>query len=27
MHFFIAQYERFRKGEPLLNIVDKRLGY
>lgn len=27
MQFFIAQYERFRKGEPLLNIVDKKLGY
>jgi phosphoglycerate dehydrogenase-like enzyme len=27
MRFFIAQYERFRKGEPLLNIVDKKLGY
>ena len=27
MRFFIAQYERFRKGEPLLNVVDKRLGY
>src|SRR5579864_2464772 len=27
MHFFIAQYERFRKGEPLLNVVDKKLGY
>jgi phosphoglycerate dehydrogenase-like enzyme len=27
MKFFIAQYERFRKGEPLLNIVDKKLGY
>ena len=27
MHFFIAQYERFRQGEPLLNVVDKRLGY
>lgn len=25
--FFIAQYERFRKGEPLLNVVDKKLGY
>jgi phosphoglycerate dehydrogenase-like enzyme len=27
MRFFIAQYERFRLGEPLLNVVDKRLGY
>ncbi|HKV25227.1 MAG TPA: D-2-hydroxyacid dehydrogenase [Candidatus Acidoferrum sp.] len=27
MQFFIEQYARFRKGEPLLNIVDKRLGY
>jgi len=27
MQFFIDQFERFRKGEPLLNIVDKRLGY
>ena len=27
MRFFIEQYERFHKGEPLLNIVDKRLGY
>jgi phosphoglycerate dehydrogenase-like enzyme len=27
MKFFIAQFERFQKGEPLLNIVDKKLGY
>jgi phosphoglycerate dehydrogenase-like enzyme len=27
MQFFIDQYERFRKGEPLLNVVDKKLGY
>jgi phosphoglycerate dehydrogenase-like enzyme len=27
MKFFIEQYERFRKGEALLNIVDKKLGY
>ncbi|MBZ5586299.1 MAG: D-2-hydroxyacid dehydrogenase [Acidobacteriia bacterium] len=27
MLFFLAQFERFRKGEPLLNVVDKRLGY
>lgn len=27
MQFFIQQFERFRKGEPLLNVVDKRLGY
>jgi phosphoglycerate dehydrogenase-like enzyme len=27
MQFFIAQYERFRKGEALLNVVDKKLGY
>ena len=27
MKFFIAQYQRFRKGEPLLNVVDKKLGY
>jgi phosphoglycerate dehydrogenase-like enzyme len=25
--FFAAQYQRFRKGEPLLNVVDKKLGY
>ena len=25
--FFLAQLERFRSGQPLLNIVDKRLGY
>ena len=25
--FFIEQYERFRKSEPLLNVVDKKLGY
>ncbi|HTQ59313.1 MAG TPA: D-2-hydroxyacid dehydrogenase [Candidatus Solibacter sp.] len=27
MLFFIEQYERFRKGEPLRNMVDKKLGY
>jgi phosphoglycerate dehydrogenase-like enzyme len=27
MQFFIEQFERYRKGEPLLNVVDKRLGY
>jgi phosphoglycerate dehydrogenase-like enzyme len=27
MQFFIALFERFQKGEPLLNIVDKKLGY
>jgi phosphoglycerate dehydrogenase-like enzyme len=27
MQFFIDQFERFRKGEPLLNIVDKAKGY
>jgi phosphoglycerate dehydrogenase-like enzyme len=27
MQFFIAQFERFQKGEPLLNVADKKLGY
>jgi phosphoglycerate dehydrogenase-like enzyme len=27
MRFFIAQFERFRLSKPLLNVVDKRLGY
>jgi phosphoglycerate dehydrogenase-like enzyme len=27
MRLFIAQFERFRRGEPLCNIVDKNLGY
>ena len=27
MRFFLAQLERFRRGETLLNIVDKTLGY
>ena len=27
MLFFLAQYERFGKGEPLLNVVDKKRGY
>jgi phosphoglycerate dehydrogenase-like enzyme len=27
MQFFIAQFEHFQKGQPLLNIVDKKLGY
>ena len=27
MKFFLAQFERFAKGEPLLNVVDKRRGY
>lgn len=27
MRFFLCQYERFRKGEPLENVVNKRLGY
>jgi phosphoglycerate dehydrogenase-like enzyme len=25
--FFLDNFERFRKGEPLQNVVDKRLGY
>jgi phosphoglycerate dehydrogenase-like enzyme len=25
--FFVAQYERFRKGEPLKNVANKKLGY
>jgi phosphoglycerate dehydrogenase-like enzyme len=25
--FFIENFERFRRGEPLRNVVDKRLGY
>lgn len=25
--FFVAQYERFARGEPLRNLVDKKLGY
>jgi hypothetical protein len=25
--FFIEQFNRWRKGEPLKNIVDKRAGY
>jgi phosphoglycerate dehydrogenase-like enzyme len=25
--FFVDNYERFRNGEPLKNVVDKRLGY
>jgi phosphoglycerate dehydrogenase-like enzyme len=25
--FFLAQLERYLKGEPVLNIVDKRKGY
>jgi phosphoglycerate dehydrogenase-like enzyme len=27
MRFFLRQYERFRNGEPLENVVNKRLGY
>lgn len=27
MRFFLDQYERFEKNEPLLNVVNKRLGY
>ncbi len=27
MRFFITQFERYRRGEPLLNVVDKKLGY
>ena len=27
MELFITQLKRFRKGEPLLNVVDKKLGY
>jgi phosphoglycerate dehydrogenase-like enzyme len=27
MEFFIAQYQRFRRGDALLNVVDKKLGY
>ena len=27
MRFFIAQFERFCRGEQLLNVVDKKLGY
>ncbi|SPE37819.1 D-isomer specific 2-hydroxyacid dehydrogenase, NAD-binding [Candidatus Sulfopaludibacter sp. SbA3] len=27
MRFFLDQFARFRKGEPLLNVVNKQLGY
>jgi phosphoglycerate dehydrogenase-like enzyme len=27
MRFFIAQWDRFRRREPLVNVIDKRLGY
>jgi phosphoglycerate dehydrogenase-like enzyme len=27
MQFFISQFERYEKGEPLLNVVKKELGY
>ena len=27
MRFFLEQYDRFRKGEPLQNVVNKQLGY
>jgi len=27
MRFFLENFERFYKGEPLRNVVDKRLGY
>jgi len=27
MELFITQFKRFRSGEPLLNVVDKKLGY
>jgi len=27
MRFFLSNFERYRKGEPLLNVVEKQLGY
>ena len=27
MRFFLAQFDKFRLGEPLQNVVDKKLGY
>jgi phosphoglycerate dehydrogenase-like enzyme len=27
MRFFLESLERFRRGEPLRNVVDKRRGY
>jgi phosphoglycerate dehydrogenase-like enzyme len=27
MRFFLSQFERYRKGEPLVNVVKKELGY
>ena len=27
MRFFLAQFERYQKGEPLQNVVNKHLGY
>ena len=27
MAFFLQNFERYRKGEPLLNVVDKKMGY
>ena len=27
MRFFLAQLEKLRRGETLLNVVDKKLGY
>lgn len=27
MRFFVEQFGRFSRGEPLLNVVDKKLGY
>lgn len=27
MRFFLGQFEKFHRGEPLLNVVDKKLGY
>jgi len=27
MQFFLENFERFRREEPLLNVVNKKLGY
>lgn len=27
MQFFIAQFDQFQKGKPLMSVVDKKLGY
>jgi phosphoglycerate dehydrogenase-like enzyme len=27
MQFFLEQFERFQKGAPLLNVVNKHRGY